>query len=163
DARGATAGCDAPGRCSCRDYEADVAATRRVIRYDSARVGKAVDQAGVEATRLGSYEILRKLARGGMAELFLARAGGAQGFEKLIVLKKILPNFADNPKFVKLFLDEARLAAGLDHPHIAHVYDMGMVEGNYFFTMEYVHGQDLRRTLRRTARLGRQFPLEHAV
>src|SRR5262249_24409145 len=68
-----------------------------------------------------------------------------------------------NPKFVKLFLDEAKLAAGLDHPHIAHVYDMGMVEGSYFFTMEYIHGQDVRRTLRRTIRLGVEFPLDHAV
>jgi len=102
-----------------------------------------------EATRLGSYEILRRIARGGMAELYLARSVGPEGFEKLLVLKKILPHFADNPKFVKLFLDEAKLAAGLDHPHIAHVYDMGVVDGNYFFTMEYVHGQDMRSALRR--------------
>ncbi len=115
-----------------------------------------------EATRLGSYEILRRLARGGMAELYLARSVGPEGFEKLLVLKKILPHYADNPKFVKLFLDEAKLAAGLDHPHIAHVYDMGVVDGNYFFTMEYVHGQDVRRTLRRTTRLGHQFPIDHA-
>jgi serine/threonine protein kinase len=125
-------------------------------------VGKAVDQL-TEATRLGSYEIVRKLARGGMAELYLARAVGPQGFEKVVVLKKILPNFAENPKFVKLFLDEAKIAAALDHPHIAQVYDMGMVDGNYFFTMEYVHGQDVRAVLRRTARMQRQFPIEHAV
>lgn len=116
-----------------------------------------------EATRLGSYEILRKIARGGMAELFLARTRGPEGFEKLVVLKKILPNFAENPKFVRLFLDEARLAATLDHPHIAHVYDMGKVEQNYFFTMEYIHGQDVRATLRRTARLERKYPVELAV
>ena len=114
-------------------------------------------------TRLGSHEILRKLARGGMAELFLARTSGPEGFEKLVVLKKILPKLAENPKFVKLFLDEAKIAAGLDHPNIAHVYDMGLVDGNYFFTMEYVHGQDVRATLRRTVKTQRKFPLEHAV
>ncbi|MEO6776966.1 MAG: protein kinase [Kofleriaceae bacterium] len=123
----------------------------------------ATDPQRPEATRLGSYEILRKLARGGMAELFLARTLGPEGFEKLIVLKKILPNFAENPRFVRLFLDEARLAATLDHPHIAHVYDMGKVDGHYFFTMEYIHGQDVRATLRRTARFEQKFPIDHAV
>ncbi len=113
--------------------------------------------------RLGSYEVVRKLARGGMAELFLARTVGPEGFEKLVVLKKILPSHAENPKFVRLFLDEAKLAATLDHPHIAHVYDMGKVDGNYFFTMEYVHGQDVRTTMRRTARVNQQFPIDHAV
>src|SRR5438477_12928514 len=127
------------------------------------KVGKAVDQPAAEATRLGSYEIVRKLARGGMAELYLARSVGPEGFEKVVVLKKILPNFAENPKFVKLFLDEAKLAAALDHPHIAQVYDMGTVEGHYFFTMEYVHGQDVRSTLKRTSRLQRKFPIDHAV
>ena len=98
-----------------------------------------------------------------MAELFLARAMGPGGFEKLVVLKKILPEYAASPKFVRLFLDEAKLAAGFDHPHIAHVYDMGTVDGNYFFTMEFVHGQDVRNLLRRTDRLKQKFPIEHAV
>jgi serine/threonine protein kinase len=114
-------------------------------------------------TRLGSYEILRMLARGGMAEIYLARAVGPQGFEKLVVLKKILPHLAENPKFVRLFLDEAKLAAGLDHSNIAHVYDMGMADGNYFFTMEYVHGQDVRSILRRCAMTAQAMPLQHAV
>jgi serine/threonine protein kinase len=133
-----------------------------VIDYHP-KVVPATDPQRPEATRLGSYEILRKLARGGMAELFLARTVGPENFEKLVVLKKILPNFAENPKFVRLFLDEARLAATLDHPHIAHVYDMGKVDGNYFFTMEYIHGQDVRATLRRTARFDQKFPLDHTV
>jgi serine/threonine protein kinase len=146
------------------------AADRRLIRSNPwclidyhPQVVPATDAQRPEATRLGSYEILRKLARGGMAELFLARTVGPENFEKLVVLKKILPNFAENPKFVRLFLDEARLAATLDHPHIAHVYDMGKVDGNYFFTMEYIHGQDVRATLRRTARFDQKFPLDHTV
>jgi len=125
-------------------------------------VGTAVGQRP-EALRLGSYEILRQLARGGMAELFLARTVGPESFEKLVVLKKILPKFADNPKFVRLFLDEARLAAALDHPHIAHVYDLGKLETSYFFTMEYVHGQDLHATAKRVSRLGKRIPIGHAV
>src|SRR5262245_32206977 len=114
-------------------------------------------------TRLGSYEIVRKLARGGMAELFLARTVGPQGFEKLVVLKKILPSYAENPRFVRLFLDEAKLAATLEHPHIAHVYDMGDVDGVYFFAMEYVHGQDVRAILRRAARTNVVLPIDHVV
>ncbi len=114
-------------------------------------------------TRLGSYEILGKLARGGMAELFLARAVGPQGFEKLVVLKKVLPQYAAIPRFVRLFLDEAKLAAGLEHPNIAHVFDMGTVDGNYFFTMEFVHGQDVRSTLHRGFQVKRLVPIEHVV
>src|SRR5688572_21829842 len=98
-----------------------------------------------------------------MAELFLARSVGPEGFEKLVVLKKILPRYAENPRFVQLFLDEAKLAASLDHPHIAHVYDMGRVDGHYFFTMEYVQGQDLRTILRHTERSGRRIPIELSV
>ncbi|HET7505085.1 MAG TPA: protein kinase [Kofleriaceae bacterium] len=116
-----------------------------------------------ETTRLGSFEIVRRLARGGMAEIFLARTRGPSGFEKLVVLKKILPKYAGRPRFVQLFLDEAKLAASLDHPNIAQVYDIGMVDGSYFFTMEYLHGQDVRSILHRTWRTGGQFPIEHAV
>ena len=95
-------------------------------------------------TQLGKYEIERRIETGGMAEIYLARARGTAGFEKLVVLKRILPNVAEDPTLVQMFLDEARLAATLQHPNIADVYDVGEVAGTYFFTMEYVHGQDLR-------------------
>ena len=95
-------------------------------------------------TTLGKYEILRKIATGGMAEIYLARVRGTAGFEKMVVLKRILPGVADDPKFVQMFLDEARLAATLQHPNIADVYDVGEVAGQYFFTMEFVHGDDAR-------------------
>src|SRR6185436_19378156 len=114
-------------------------------------------------TRLGSFEIIRKLARGGMAEIFLARTRGPSGFEKLVVLKKILPKYAGKRRFVQLFLEEAKLAASLDHPNIAQVYDIGMVDGNYFFTMEYLHGQDLRSILHRAWRTAERLPIENAV
>ena len=116
-----------------------------------------------EGTRLGSYEIVRKLARGGMAELFLARTVGPEGFAKLVVLKKILPNYAENPKFVRLFLDEAKLVAQMEHPHIAHVYDMGKAGNDFFFTMEFVHGQDARTVWRRTAKMQKPFPVANVV
>jgi len=116
-----------------------------------------------ETTRLGSFEILRRLARGGMAEIYLARTSGPSGFEKLVVLKKILGKFADKPRYVQLFLEEAKLAASLDHPAIAQVYDIGMVDGSYFFAMEHLHGQDVRSILHRAWRIGERLPIEHAV
>jgi serine/threonine protein kinase len=116
-----------------------------------------------ETTRLGSFEILRRLARGGMAEIYLARTSGPSGFEKLVVLKKILGKFADKPRYVQLFLEEAKLAASLDHPNIAQVYDIGMVDGSYFFAMEHLHGQDVRSILHRAWRIGERLPIEHAV
>ncbi|HUS33651.1 MAG TPA: protein kinase [Kofleriaceae bacterium] len=102
-------------------------------------------------TAIGKYEILRKLATGGMAEIYLARVSGTAGFEKLVVLKRILPTIAEDPRLVQMFLDEARLAATLRHPNIADVYDVGDDDGIVFFTMEFVHGQDVR-TVRQDAK-----------
>jgi serine/threonine protein kinase len=114
-------------------------------------------------SRIGAYEIIRPLAKGGMAELFLVRVSGPEGFEKVLVLKRILPHYAENPRFVRAFLDEAKLVAGFDHPHIAHVHDMGTADASYFFTMEFVHGVDLRTILRRCRRDRSPLPLEHIV
>src|SRR5690242_16161762 len=80
-----------------------------------------------------------------MAEIYLARTVGIEGFEKLVVVKRILPMHASNAAFVDMFLNEARLAATLQHPNVAQVYDIGVDAGEYFFAMEYVHGEDLER------------------
>jgi serine/threonine protein kinase len=111
-----------------------------------------------ETTRLGSYAIIRKLARGGMAELFLAR-----GPEGLVVVKKILPKYADSTRFLQLFLDEARLAGGLDHPNIVRTYGAGDDRGTAFFAMEYLHGQDVRTILHRAWTVGEKLPIVHAI
>ena len=87
------------------------------------------------APRLGRYTLLRSLGAGGMAELFLARADGIEGFAKLVALKRILPHKATNERFVRMLLNEARLVAGLDHPNIAQVHDIGLENGEYFFAM----------------------------
>jgi hypothetical protein len=84
-----------------------------------------------------------------MAELFLARADGIEGFAKLVALKRILPHKATSERFVRMLLNEARLVAALDHPNIAQVHDIGLEQGEYFFAMEYVHGQDLAHVLHR--------------
>ncbi|HEX6838335.1 MAG TPA: protein kinase [Polyangia bacterium] len=101
--------------------------------------------------RFGKYEILRRIAVGGMAEIYLARAVGIEGFEKLVVLKRILPQYADNEEFVHMFLDEARLAATLHHSNIVQVYDIGAVDTQYFLSMEFLHGQDGRQLMKACA------------
>jgi serine/threonine protein kinase len=117
----------------------------------------------VDGMTIGKYDILRKLATGGMAEIYLARGRGKAGFEKLVVLKRILPSVAEDPDFIEMFLDEARLAATLQHPHIADVYDVDHVDGMYFFTMAYVHGQDSRAICRAARKHGERIPLAIAV
>ena len=97
---------------------------------------------------LGEYELIRRLAVGGMAEIFLAKKRGMHGFEKKVVLKKIHPHNAKNSEFVTMFLDEARLAARLHHANVAQVYDIGCEDGQYYFTMEHVHGEDTRNLVR---------------
>jgi serine/threonine protein kinase len=98
-----------------------------------------------------------------MAELFLARAQGVHGFEKLVVLKRILPQHAESEDFIRMFLTEARLAATLHHPNIVQVYDIGEDQGAHFFTMEYVQGQDLRKLVRAARRQQMPIPLEHIL
>ncbi|HUS30708.1 MAG TPA: serine/threonine-protein kinase [Kofleriaceae bacterium] len=100
------------------------------------------------------YEVLGKLAKGGMAEIFLARAASGAGVSKYVVVKRVLPERAADLQLVRMFLDEARLAAQLQHPNIAQVYDVGKLGESYFFSMEYVHGVTIRQlmvALRRNA------------
>src|SRR5580658_10458385 len=85
---------------------------------------------------LGRYSLLTKLATGGMAEIFLARLQGSMGFEKLVVIKRILDSYAEDPDFVSMFLDEAQIASQLNHPNIVQIYDLGDEEGTYFIAME---------------------------
>jgi TonB family protein len=105
--------------------------------------------AGEGPDRFGQYELLERIASGGMAELFRARRTGVEGFQKIVAIKKILPHIADNDEFITMFADEAKLAAQLNHPNIVHIYDLGKIEaGGYFIAMEYVEGMDLRTILR---------------
>jgi serine/threonine-protein kinase len=109
---------------------------------------------------IGRYEPIRRLAVGGMAEIYLARllGVGIEGFEKLVVLKRILPQHALDPELLRMFLDEARLSATLTHPHITEVYDVGADGDAPFFAMEYVHGANLRELMRAHARSVGQDP-----
>jgi serine/threonine-protein kinase len=99
--------------------------------------------------RLGKYQLVRKLATGGMAEVFLAKAAGAMGFEKEVVVKRILPHLAEEDGFVEMLFTEARIAARLNHPHIVQIFDFGEAEGTYYLAMEYIDGLDLRSLMKR--------------
>lgn len=93
----------------------------------------------------GRYHLLKRIGGGGMGEVFLARQPGIAGFEKLLVVKTLLPSLAEEPGFVTMFLDEARLAARLNHPNVCQIYDLGEVNGVLYIAMEYIHGDDLER------------------
>ncbi len=113
--------------------------------------------------QLGSYRLRKRLAVGGMGEVYLGEKIGPEGFVKPVVLKCVLPQLAKDRAFVQLFLDEARLAALLNHPNIAQVYDFGIVDGIYYIAMEYVPGytvDDIRRKLRS---INQQMPLQHVA
>jgi eukaryotic-like serine/threonine-protein kinase len=97
----------------------------------------------------GKYQLLKKLATGGMAEVWLARQTGIEGFNRHIVVKRILAHLAEDPEFVAMFLQEARIASRFNHPNIAQIYDLGENSGTFFIAMEFIHGEDLGRIMRR--------------
>jgi serine/threonine-protein kinase len=108
--------------------------------------------------RHGRYTILGKLADGGMAEIFLATQHGAEGFEKHVVLKRILTQFSADPQFSNMFIDEAHISMSLQHSNIVQVLDLGVAAGRYFLVMELVDGWDLEKILQRAHGSGMVFP-----
>ncbi|MFB1485181.1 protein kinase [Corallococcus sp. RDP092CA] len=108
-------------------------------------------------------QIIRRLGQGGMAEVFLAKQQGVKGFEKFVVMKKILAQFAENPEFVDMLFAEARANARLTHPNIVQTFDVGVTDGVAYILMEYVRGPDLKRLITELRRKGMALPLEHAL
>lgn len=113
--------------------------------------------------QLGSYRLRKRLAVGGMGEVYLGEKIGPEGFVKPVVLKCVLPQLARDRAFVQLFLDEARLAALLNHPNIAQVYDFGLVEDVYYIAMEYVPGYTVDDIRRKLKSINAYMPLEHVA
>jgi serine/threonine protein kinase len=108
----------------------------------------------------GKYELFASLGRGGMADVYLSVARGPMGFKKLAVVKRIRRSVADEPTFLRMFLDEARVAARLNHPNVVHTYEVGEHNAAYFIAMEYLEGQSLNRVIREA--LKRKAPLEES-
>src|SRR6185295_2862573 len=111
----------------------------------------------------GKYTLLHQIAKGGMAELYLALHRSTAGFEKLVVIKRALPLFNHEEDFIAMLLHEARIAATLSHPNIMQIYDVGQADGTYYIAMEHVHGEDLRAIQRQLLKRSQDFPLEHAL
>jgi serine/threonine protein kinase len=113
--------------------------------------------------RLGRYLLLKKIAGGGMAEIYLGKLIGAAGFEKYVAVKKILPQWSRNQDFVSMLVDEAKIAVQLSHPNIVQVYELAREEGIYFLAMEYVRGRDVRRLMQEASARKAKIPVEEAL
>ena len=109
-------------------------------------------------TPVGRYVIRRKLAEGGMAEIFLAQSHGPEGFEKQVVIKRIRAALADDPSFVQMFIAEARVASKLNHANLVHIFDFDRHEDSYYLAMEYVRGKSLAEMHRRARSANREVP-----
>jgi eukaryotic-like serine/threonine-protein kinase len=105
-----------------------------------------------EPIQFGKYKLIQPLAQGGMAEIFLAKQQGPAGYEKSVVIKRVLSHYSAHPEFVAMFLDEARLAAQLSHPNIVQIFDFGQNEGSYYLCMEYLRGEDLHTLVKLAAK-----------
>ncbi|MBL8957452.1 MAG: serine/threonine protein kinase [Myxococcaceae bacterium] len=106
------------------------------------------------------YEVLERLAAGGMGEVLLARqVGGVEGFERLVILKTLLPELASDPSFINQFVDEARVVATLSHPNVVSVFEVGVWDGTYYLAMEYIPGPNLAQLRSAAAKAGRVMPL----
>src|SRR2546423_3785698 len=107
----------------------------------------------------GRYQLLERLAVGGMAEIFRARQSGAHGFEKILVIKRILPHLAADPEFLSMFIDEAKLQCALQHPKIVQVFEFGEVDEQYYIALEFVDGMDTLGVLRACAHKRQRLPV----
>ena len=115
------------------------------------------------AEKFGKYQLERKLAVGGMAEIFLGTYVGPEGFKKHVAIKRILPHLTEDQDFVTMFLDEARLVARFNHPSIVQIFELGQVQQRYFLAMEYVHGVSMSKVLKACAKKQVPFPLEYGA
>jgi eukaryotic-like serine/threonine-protein kinase len=109
------------------------------------------------------YRVIKRLEAGGMAEVYLGEATGVEGFKKRVAIKRVLPHLAQNENFIRMFLDEARLSARLNHANIVSVFDISAREDTYFLIMEFVDGANLKKILESLQRRGQRFALPEAV
>jgi serine/threonine-protein kinase len=116
-----------------------------------------------QGARLGRYTVLRKIATGGMAEVFLGKQEGPDGFEKPVALKRILPHLASEKDLLAMFQEEARIAARLSHPNVVQIFDLGIEEGVPYLALEYVFGESLAQLTEKLSAAGKRLPLEAAL
>lgn len=109
------------------------------------------------------YQVIERIDAGGMAEVFKANSTSLQGFEKLVAIKRILPNLTQNERFVRMFLDEAKVSLHLNHTNCVQVFDLGIADGTYFIVMEFVDGTNLKKLIEVLARQGQGISVAQAV
>lgn len=114
---------------------------------------------GFEPVPFGKYLLIEKIGAGGMAEIFKAKTFGVSGFEKVVVIKRILPKFSSDNEFKTMFVNEAKLTAGLQHNNIVQIYELGEIDQQYFIAMEYIEGRDLLHLLRKSSKQRQYIPL----
>jgi serine/threonine protein kinase len=110
----------------------------------------------------GKYLLLDRISVGGMAEVFKAKSYGVEGFEKIIAIKRILPSMGEDREFIKMFIDEAKIAGQLAHANICQIFELGRIEGAHFIAMEYIWGKDLLQIQNRLRKLRRPMPVDMA-
>jgi serine/threonine protein kinase len=111
----------------------------------------------------GKYQILERIATGGMAEIYKAKLEGIGGFQRTFAIKRILPNLSQNSEYITMLVDEAKVAGLLSHANIVQILDLGQVDNIWYIAMEYVHGRDLGAVLRRARQKGLCLPVPHTV
>ena len=115
-----------------------------------------------QPTKFGKYLLLERIAVGGMAEVFVAKAFGVEGFERLLAIKKILPTMGEDAEFISMFVDEARIAVQLSHANIVQVLELGKHDENLYIAMEYISGRDLRQLIERFRKRQQPMPIPQA-
>lgn len=114
--------------------------------------GERLPEGGLALRPFDRYFLVRKLAEGGMAEIFLAKLQGVDGFERNVVIKRLLAHLSQQPDVIDMFRDEARLASQLLHPNVVQILELGFAEGCYFIAMEYLAGEDFSKLLRTSSK-----------
>lgn len=113
--------------------------------------------------KFGKYILLEKLAAGGMAEVYLAKSAGANGVSKFVAIKRILPQFSNNPEFIDMFQEEAKVSVNLNHSNVVSIYEFGTEKGQFFIVMEFVEGRSLRQIINELKKFNRSIKIEEAV
>ncbi|HEU4728914.1 MAG TPA: serine/threonine-protein kinase, partial [Kofleriaceae bacterium] len=110
----------------------------------------------------GKYLLLDRISVGGMAEVFKAKSYGVEGFEKIIAIKRILPTMGEDRDFIKMFIDEAKIAGQLAHANICQIFELGRIDGSHFIAMEYIWGKDLLQIQNRLRKIKQPMPIAMA-
>lgn len=126
-------------------------------------ITRKIPAPGPMGDRFDKYEVMEQLGCGGMAEVFLGRQSGIEGFSKKVVIKRMLQELSVEPDMVRMFLEEARVAARIAHPNVVQIFDLGETDGQYYIVMEYVDGTDLDWLVKRAYERRQQVPLPIAA